>query len=370
MPYPHVIRLRGPWRYEALDRDVDCQSLAPPGATGQIRLPADWGDILGAGFLGRVRFGRAFNQPSGLSPAERVWLVVAGADATATVELNGRHIGNVPGYALGLRRDVTELLRPHNQLVVDVSRHRSDSARHPTVATRPGREHLPGGLVGGVWLEIRGPAHIEGLAVWTQVDGSAATLRIRGLACAESLETDLSLLAQGPAGELLFASLQAGEAFELSTDASSLPLWTRGATNALAPVEIKLLSGGAAVWQTVVPLARVEHAATDLAELESRLGIGPEPDYLTLPADSQTLDDLAKFVRDPSRPVACLGLRRIMAPDAYALLDAVGVCVLQSVPAEWEAEVCADLARHPCIIGWRGGRRDSREEIRYGRPWV
>ena len=124
--YPHAIRLRGPWDYETLayesideygQRHDDMGVLAPVGRT---TLPGDWSGSLGRDFHGRVRYRRRFNRPSGLDPHERVWLVVEGADARASVTLNGRELGEVRGYALHGEFDVTEWVEPRNELTLDV----------------------------------------------------------------------------------------------------------------------------------------------------------------------------------------------------------------------------------------------------------
>ncbi len=75
MPYPHNIRLRGPWQFEVLD----C-SARDASRSGVAKLPSDWGSELGTAFRGRVRYTRRFGRPDGLDPHERVCLVCEGAD--------------------------------------------------------------------------------------------------------------------------------------------------------------------------------------------------------------------------------------------------------------------------------------------------
>jgi hypothetical protein len=111
-------------------------------------MPTDWGASLGGGFLGRVRYVRRFNQPSGIKPAVQVWLVFDGADARADVTLNDRPLGRVEG-ASRAEFDVTSLLRQHNVVTAVVEKGPADD--------RGDRVHLPGGLIGEVRLEFRGP---------------------------------------------------------------------------------------------------------------------------------------------------------------------------------------------------------------------
>ncbi|MEX2560848.1 MAG: hypothetical protein WD403_13080 [Pirellulales bacterium] len=139
--FPHRIRLRGPWLYESL----------PPGPVqkGRVQLPADWGGTRGAYFRGRVRYVRHFNWPGPLAVGERVWLVIEGVDARGAAILNGTWLGEIDGYAVPTAFDVHELVRQSNELVLEVEL----PAHSPP--PRPGREHLPGGPIGEVRLEIR-----------------------------------------------------------------------------------------------------------------------------------------------------------------------------------------------------------------------
>jgi len=158
MAGPHVIRLRGPWEYEPLARLVpnadgtqreETHDLPP---AGRSEMPADWGATLGVDFRGRVRYIRRFGCPTGLGPRERVWLVFEGADATAVARLNERPLVEICGLGSATRIDVTDLLAQRNLLVVDVELPPLDAAAER--AARPGREGLPGGLIGEVRLEI------------------------------------------------------------------------------------------------------------------------------------------------------------------------------------------------------------------------
>lgn len=112
-------------------------------------MPADWGDTLGAGFRGRVRYVRHFNWPGSLDTDERVWLVIDGVDTFGAAILNGTRLGEIDGYAVPTAFDVHGLVRPSNELVLEVEL----PAQSPS--PRPGREHLPGGPIGEVRLEIR-----------------------------------------------------------------------------------------------------------------------------------------------------------------------------------------------------------------------
>ncbi len=159
MPAIHVIRLRGPWECEPLARF----EIGPDGAfhlftealpsAGRIQAPSDWGSILGNDFRGLARFTRQFNLPTNLDPSEQVWLVVEGVDYFGVVQLNQTALGRIVGYRQPVEFEMTRFLMQRNTLTIDVELP-AQSAGVPPL-DRPGREGLPGGLIGEVHLEIR-----------------------------------------------------------------------------------------------------------------------------------------------------------------------------------------------------------------------
>jgi beta-galactosidase/beta-glucuronidase len=159
MPDTHVIRLRGPWEYEPLARvsiaadGSRSESTAELPPAGRVHLPADWGTTLGMTFRGRVRYTRRFGLPTNLEPHEQVWLEIDGVDYFGTVSLNGRSLGDVVGYRSAREFDIRNVLTERNLLTLEVEL----PAYGPGAAApgRPNREHLPGGPIGEVRLEIR-----------------------------------------------------------------------------------------------------------------------------------------------------------------------------------------------------------------------
>ena len=172
----HAIRLRGPWDCQPLARVTlladgslrEDRSALPSGGTAV--LPDDWAAALGADFRGLVRFTRRFAQPTGLTAATRVWLAIDDVDWQARLALNGHDLGCIqlagstpsplllaapsPGLAVvcPARFDITSLLQPRNELVIEVllPAVEAGAARF----SRPRREGQPGGLIGLVRLEI------------------------------------------------------------------------------------------------------------------------------------------------------------------------------------------------------------------------
>jgi hypothetical protein len=114
-------------------------------------MPADWSGSLGADFLGRVRYQRNFQRPTGLDSGERVWLVVEPPRSSACIVWKGDLVGFIhPGDPAG-RFDITDQLEDHNQLDIFVDHPDLDELR----STVGDPAQLPlGGLVGEVRLEI------------------------------------------------------------------------------------------------------------------------------------------------------------------------------------------------------------------------
>src|SRR6185312_14485114 len=104
-----------PWLIEPVERYVLRAGGGYERATDELpapakmTMPADWGAVFGATFLGRVRYQRTFQKPTGLDAGERVWLVVEGPRSRGSVELNRKRLGEAGG-----RFDITAYLEDHN----------------------------------------------------------------------------------------------------------------------------------------------------------------------------------------------------------------------------------------------------------------
>ena len=106
----HTIRLRGPWRVEPVERFVlqrgwwltSARALSLP-AAATMTMPADWAAVRWAPiFLGRVRYRRIFQKPTGLESGERVWLVVERPRSRAVCRAKQQAIGRcIAGEPLG-----------------------------------------------------------------------------------------------------------------------------------------------------------------------------------------------------------------------------------------------------------------------------
>lgn len=117
----------------------------------KMTMPADWSAALGADFLGRVRYSRTFQKPSGLGGGERVFLVVEGGRSHALVELNGKRLVEALACGKILRCDVKDSLEGSNRLEIVVEHPALDAGG---TANEDSESFAVGGLVGEVRLEI------------------------------------------------------------------------------------------------------------------------------------------------------------------------------------------------------------------------
>jgi hypothetical protein len=155
----HTIRLRGPWQLEPIARFVvrsdggyviEANNLP---ASARATMPADWSASLGPEFLGRVRYVRTFQKPTGLETAERVWLVVEPPRSLGRVRLADVELGTVEFGGPSGRFEITSLLADRNTLEIVVEHPALDDEWPP----RATNMQMPGGLVGEVRLEIEPP---------------------------------------------------------------------------------------------------------------------------------------------------------------------------------------------------------------------
>jgi hypothetical protein len=118
--------------------------------TTRATMPADWSETFGAGFLGRVRYVRSFQTPTGLEPGDKVWLVVEPPRSFGVVCLSDHPLGTVQSDRPAGRFDITSLLAERNLLEVFVEHPALDDGR-PLAGSDV---RIAGGLVGEVRLEI------------------------------------------------------------------------------------------------------------------------------------------------------------------------------------------------------------------------
>ncbi len=230
--YPHRIRLRGPWECEP-----------PGGPPVVVTMPCHWAAAGLADLGGRFRCRRRFGYPGRIDPHERVWLTVAGVADCAAVSLNGTPLGRVEG-AGPVEFDVTALLRPRNELILDVE--------------GPAAE---GGLRGEIALEVRCTAFLRDIRVWAR-SGDRAELHVSGTVVGSADEPlDLyAILGRRPVAQAQVTAEPGGRPFHL--EAADLdPAWLAEDGEPAKPGTVQVdLVNGANVWYTISEEVRIEAA--------------------------------------------------------------------------------------------------------------
>jgi hypothetical protein len=183
--YPHRIRLRGPWACEPLRGLAPGAPVPPP---RHVTMPCRLAEAGLEGFAGRVRFRRRFGYPGRIDPWERVWLTFAGVGGPAEVWLDGQRLGREEG---AFEHEVTALLRPRNELVVEVEA--ADDR---------------GGLWGEVALEMRRAAFLRNLRAWLAGEEAGLRLHIEGEVAGTS-ERPLELYALLDGRTVLYTTVEA-----------------------------------------------------------------------------------------------------------------------------------------------------------------
>jgi hypothetical protein len=219
--YPHRIRLRGPWECEPLRRrGADAEQPLPPPC--RLTMPCRWSEGGLPGFTGRMRFRRSFGYPGRIDAHERVWLTFAGLGGAAEVRLNDHFLGSIAAPA---EFEVTPLLRPRNELVVEIE-----------------GTSEQGGLWGEVALEVRCTAYLRDLRSFAELKGDSVDLRVAGrvVGMAERPLEVYLLLERSVVGYQVVTATAQGQAFEFVVP---------GLPAANLPIQVDLVNG-AIVWYT------------------------------------------------------------------------------------------------------------------------
>jgi hypothetical protein len=236
--YPHRIRLRGPWECEPLRRDNGGDEPLPQ--PFRMTMPCRWNEAGLLGFRGRVRFRRAFGYPGRIDAHERVWLTFAGIDGAAEAQLNNHPLGPI---ATASEIEVTSLLRPRNELVVEVEGTTEQ-----------------GGLWDEVALEVRCTAFLRDLRSYAILTDDRVELRVSGQVAGMAdrpLEVYL-LLDRSVVGYQVVTAAAEGQPFEIVVPEVPLAKWasSEGRVPSL-PVQVDLVNG-AVVWYTSRGEVKVE----------------------------------------------------------------------------------------------------------------
>lgn len=108
----------------------DWSFTGPDGKTAAVSIPHTWNAFDGQDggndyWRGTCVYRKTFPIPE-YTDDERIYLEFLGVNASARVELNGTEVGSHDGGYSTFRWDVTDCLKPENELVVQVDNSRSD----------------------------------------------------------------------------------------------------------------------------------------------------------------------------------------------------------------------------------------------------
>jgi hypothetical protein len=199
-----------------------------------MTMPCRWGQGGLPDFTGRVRFRRRFGYPGRIDQHERVWLTFARLSGAAEIHLNDQFLGRVENASAPVEFEVTRLLRPRNELVVDIE----GTAEQ-------------GGLCGEVALEVRCTAWLHNLQRTIRLGGEGAELRVSGQVVGVA-ERPLELYIVLDRSVVDYQTITArpeGQPFDIvvSTQAER---WNGAAAELDKPVVKIELVNGACVWYT------------------------------------------------------------------------------------------------------------------------
>jgi hypothetical protein len=220
--YPHRIRLRGPWECEPLTGEP----LPPP---CRVTMPCRWRESGLGEYAGRVRCRRRFGLPRQIDPHERIWLTFAGIEGVADFSLNRQLLGQAVRGPYPLEYEITALLQPRNELIVEVAAPDGD-----------------GGLWGEVALEIRATAYLRNVRLASEGTKLSVTGEVVGVA---ERPLDFYVLVNGATVHYsAIAASEVGQPFAVVVEVpEGLPP---------GPVEVRAeLVNGAVVWYVVSELA-------------------------------------------------------------------------------------------------------------------
>jgi hypothetical protein len=303
MPYPHVIRLRGPWQETVIQETVPGHEI--PDSQRQQ-----------AGLHRYVCFERSLGRPSQIDENERVWLVVEGLDAAGEVTWNDKHLGPLKRHFLPLALDVTDQLESRNRIALKLSYSPPES-----IVFSPSKvEQDPCISVAEVRLEICSSLRPTSLATWCEAttENDPHCLRLAGRVESADEVSPITIAAVCGNKEIVCADVAFGKDFTCSGGmCDDIPIWRKGERNLSVPVEVKIFQAGQPAWQTAVQLAcRVVEPPEIRFDLDTEYQAHVRPKWF------------------------------------YTHCDQEGINVMQAVPGTCLAEITSRLAHHASISTW------------------
>jgi hypothetical protein len=305
-----------------------------------MTLPCRWHDAGWRDFWGLARFRRRFHWVRPLQPQERLWLGCFGCDGLATWTLNGTVLGTSDCPFTPWLREVTTLIRQHNELVVEINAPDDPHGRRLPL----GRRSPGGGLWGTVFLEVAAEVRLHDLAVtviwrqgqpWLQYSGQVLT------GPASALFLSLRLGRQ----ELTFEPVAAGTTFVRECPLPpALERWQprEQGLPALHNLQVDLMDSYQLLYRHEFPFgyAQVKQVDPETFLVNGQRSLRPSPYHLLEPV--LEAEGLAAADRE-GRPV--VGVLPFPEPER---LEAS----LQDQAARLAAQVRRLTGHHPSIFDW------------------
>ncbi len=196
------------------------------GSVQTVDIPHTWNATDGQDGGNDYRRGTCTYQKKFRCPAfdrenQRVYLEFRGVNASAKVMLNGSRVVEHDGGYATFRADVTDLLDPENDLLVE-----ADNSVNDRVYPQKADFTFYGGIYRDVWLVIVNKNHFDmdyyggsGLAVTPEVAGTDGKVRVRTWHNAENARVEVKLLdAEGN-------EVAMGEGTDITLSIPNVHLW-------------------------------------------------------------------------------------------------------------------------------------------------
>jgi beta-mannosidase len=350
----HFIRLRGPWQCEPLARTVEGPGGGSGDAPGELpppcrmNIPCRWADGGLGPFNGRVRLRRHFHWLAHLDYNQRIWLRFLAVDYYAKVWLNGQYLGAHQGAFDPFEFEVTRLVGPRNELVVEVDLPRAAVNESRMLRASAACPPDSGGIWGEVLLEVRRDASLRGLHVSTSRYQAKWRLKI-GFGAYAEIQKRLEVYVLLNDRTVLYESIDAGPQLPfmdreiLVPDAE--PWWPASVGSPrLYDVRIELVEGGAKLdsQSRLTGFRTVGEGLADGAVVH-RVN-GKRADVATVDLSEPTTD--APMLESRDRTGDPVFLRLPLPNELPADLDLV-----RDAHRQTESLVAA-LLHHPAVVGW------------------
>ncbi len=243
-----IVNLNHKW---AFSKEADRIPAAFPEKWVFVNLPHTWNSIDGQDggndyYRGTCYYAKALEK-SELPAADRYYLELRGANASADVYLNGRALAHHDGGYATWRVDLTDALTGSNLLVIAV-----DNSENETVYPQMADFTFYGGLYRDVNLIAVSASHFDldyyggtGVMVTPAVDGANAAAEIEVFLTNAKPDQSLHYAVRDGEGKTVAEALCTADKTKVTLEIPNVRLWNGRKDPYLYTAEVKLLEGDA-----------------------------------------------------------------------------------------------------------------------------